>query len=96
MKLLTQELKATSLKVRYHRKKIQRDTINRLFAKKPTLVYRSFWGGIVEINKVPSMDEVENFWKDIWEKKVNFNEKLIWLRTLESEYCKNIKRKLSK
>ena len=39
------------------------------------------------------MDEVEKFWRDIWGKKVNFNEKPIWLRTLESEYCKNIKPK---
>ena len=93
VKLLTQELKATSSKVSYHRKKIQQDRINRLFVKKPTLVYRSFWGGTVEINKAPSMDEVEKFWKDIWGKKVNFNEKPIWLRTLESEYCKNIKPK---
>ena len=44
VKLLTQELKATSSKVSYHRKKTQRDRINRLFAKKPTLVYRSFRG----------------------------------------------------
>ena len=36
---------------------------------------------------------LKNFWKDIWGKKVNFNEKPIWLRTLESEYCKNIKPK---
>ena len=94
VKLVTKELKATSSKVNYHRKKIQRGRINRLFPKKPTLVYRSFRGGTVEINKASSMDEVEKFWKDIWGKKVNFNEKSIWLRTLESEYCKNIKPKL--
>ena len=35
VKLLTQELKATSSKVSYHRKKIQQDRINHLFAKKP-------------------------------------------------------------
>ena len=40
VKLLTQELKATSSKVSCHRKKSQRDRINRLFEKKPTLVYR--------------------------------------------------------
>ena len=70
VKLLTQELKTTSSKVSYHRKKIQQDRINRLLAKKPTLVHRSFWGGTVEINKPPSMDEVEKFWNDIWRKKV--------------------------
>ena len=69
VKLLTQELKATSSKVSYHRKKIQQDRMNRLFAKKPTLVYRNFRGGTVEINKAPSMDEVEKFWKDIWERR---------------------------
>ena len=94
VKLITQEIKATSLKVSYHRKKIQQDKINHLFAKKSTLVYCSFQGGTVQINKGPSMDEVEKFWKDIWGKKVNFNEKPIWLRTLESEHYKNIKPKL--
>ena len=94
VKLLTQELKTTSLKVSYHRKKIQQDRINRLFAKKPTLVYCSFWGGTVESNKVPSINEVEQFWKGILGKKLNFNEKPIWLRTLENEYRKNIKPKL--
>ena len=69
MKLLTQELKAASSKASYRRKKIQRDGINRLFGKKPTSVYRSFQGCAVEINKVPSMNEVEKFWKDIGERR---------------------------
>ena len=69
VKLLTQELKAISSKVSYHRKKIQRDRINRLIAKKPTLVHRSFWGGTVEINKVPSMDEVDKFWNESGERR---------------------------
>ena len=56
VKLLTQELKATSSKVSYQRTKIQRDRINRLFAKNPTLVYRIFRGGNVEIKKAPYMD----------------------------------------
>ena len=90
VKLLTQELKATSSKVSYHRKKIQRDRINCLFAKSPTLVYCNFQGGTVKINKAPSMDEVKKFWKDFWGKKLNFNEKPSWLSTLESEYYKNI------
>ena len=56
VKLVTQELKATSSKVSYERTKIQRDRINRLFEKKPTLVYRIFEGGNVEIKKAPYMD----------------------------------------
>ena len=93
VKLLTQELKATSSKESYRRTKIRRDRINRLFAKNLTLVYCSFRGGTSETNKAPSMDEVEKFWKDIWGKKVNFNKKPVWLSTLESVYCKNIKPK---
>ena len=61
LRLLTQELKATSSKVSYHRKKIQQHRINRLFEKKPTSVYRSFRGDTVEINKAPSINEVEKF-----------------------------------
>ena len=55
VKLLTQKLKATSSKVIYHRKKIQQDRINRLFAKNPTLFYHHFRGSTVEINKAPSI-----------------------------------------
>ena len=94
VKLLTQELKAKSSKLSHHRKNIKLDRINRLFAKKPTLVYHSFRGDTVEINKALSMDEVEKFWKDIRGKKANFNKKPTWLLELESEYCKNIKLKL--
>ena len=94
VKPLTQELKDASSKVSCHRKKIQQDRIYRLFAKKPSLVYRSFWEGNAEISKTPLMDKVEKFWKDIWGKKGNFNEKPVWLSSLESEYCKNIKPKL--
>ena len=42
LKLLTQELKATLSKVSYHKKKVQRDGMNRLFAKNRTLFYCYF------------------------------------------------------
>ena len=65
VKLLTQELKATSSKVSYHSKKIQRERINRLFVKNPTLFYRNFRGSNVKINKTLSVYAVEEFRKDI-------------------------------
>ena len=65
VKLVTQELKATSSKVSYHMKTIQRDRINRLFEKNLTLFYPSFRGSTVEINKARSAYEIEEFWKDI-------------------------------
>ena len=44
VKMLTQELKATSSKVSYYRKKIQLDRINRLFAKKANVSLSQFTG----------------------------------------------------
>ena len=42
VKVLTQELKNTSSKLRYHGKKIQQDSVSCLIAKNSTLIYRSF------------------------------------------------------
>ena len=72
---------------------MQQDRINRLFAENPTLVYRNFRRGTIEINKARSMDEIEIFWKDTRAKKVNFNEKPSWPSTLKSEHYKKIKSK---
>ena len=44
----------------------------------------------IEIEKVPTKENVEQFWKSIWQDNSIFNEKAEWLKLLEDTYCKNV------
>ena len=48
---------------KHHRKKINREIINRLFVKKPTSVHCNICAGTVKIIEAVSNDDVENFGK---------------------------------
>ena len=47
----------------------------------------------MEIKKIPTGEEIETFWKDIWGKKSYFSPCRPWFETLKSEYCKTAKQK---
>ena len=71
----------------------ERKSINKKFSINPKNVYRKFRGGNIKIKKIPTGEEIETFWKDIWGKKSDFNPGTPWFETLKSEYCKNAKQK---
>ena len=93
MKILKQDLKVTSKKLSHQSKLNERKSINKKFSINHKNVYRKFRGGNLEIKKIPTGEEIERFWKDIWGKKSNFNPHTPWFQTLKSEYCKNAKQK---
>ena len=40
---------------------------------------------------MPSQENVETFWKGIWESCSQFNgEKTLWMKQLKKEYCNNV------
>ena len=84
------ELKATSTRLTYQKKTLERKRINKQFANNPHNVYRSFWGSSTDIKETPAQEEVEKYWNNIWGKQGNFNNDAPWIRTLESKYCTNI------
>ena len=53
--------------------------MNSKFVCSPKLVYRDFKGSCVTLNEVPTTNEVEEFWKNIWEKET----KIVIVKAIE-------------
>ena len=92
--LLKHDLKATCTKFKYSKRKHQRKTLNRSFSKDPKGVYRNFRGTKINVENLPSKDEVESFWKRIWRKNVTFNKDAPWINDLVVNYCKDAKQNI--
>ena len=87
--LLKQEVKETCKKLK-QQKKHERKSINRRFFNNPKSVYRDFKGSNIRLEKIPIKNEVQSFWKNIWQRETKFNKSVKWLDILERTYCKNI------
>ena len=51
-------------------------------------------GSNIIATKIPEKADVEEFWKNIWNIKMKFNQNATWLLELEESYCKSITLKL--
>ena len=54
-------------------------------------MYRNFTGTKINVDKLPSKDEVESFWKSIWCKNVTFNTDVPRINDLVVNCCKGAK-----
>ena len=88
-KLLKHELKATSTRLTYQKKTLERKRINKQLTNNSRNVYRSFRGNSTDMKETPAQEDVEKYWNNIWGKQGNFNNDAPWIRTLENEYCAN-------
>ena len=88
--LLKQDLKATSVKLRWLKKNHARQVINSKFNSKMKSVYRDFKGSSITANETPTKNEVEEFWKSILEKETKFNKNGKSLKELEKTYCNDV------
>ena len=88
--LLIQDLKATSVRLRWLKKNHARQAINSKFNSNTKSVYRDFKGSSITANETPTKNKVEEFWKSIWEKETKFIENAKWLKELEKAYCKDV------
>ena len=87
--ILQQELKSKTERLRYQKKLFERKRINRQFAANPKKLYRSMKGDTIEIENPPKKDEIEEFWKSVWQDPADFNENADWLPDLQETYCPN-------
>ena len=69
--LLKQELRATSTKLKWHKKKYERQVINNKFNTNPKSVYQDFKGNNITLTNLPAKHEVEDSWKGIWATETN-------------------------
>ena len=74
----------------HHKKLAERKRIDNQFFYNPQKVYRSMKGDAISIEKAPTKEDVESFWKGIWQKGTIFNDKADWLPQLEKKYCNNV------
>ena len=70
--VLKHNLHATSVKLKYQKKRFNRKFINRKFSTNPKAVYRDFKGNNIATEKLPTKESIETFWKGIWQEKNNF------------------------
>ena len=87
--LQKQELKSKADNLRHQKCLIERKRINKQFSHNPKKVYRKMKEDKIEIEKVPTKENVEQLWKSTWQDNSIFNEKAEWLKVLE-DTCKNV------
>ena len=79
-----QKLKAKSEKLKYHKNLFERKSINHKFSCDPKSVYRTMKRNCIAAEKIPTKNEIETFWKSIWQdKNKTFNETASGLHELE-------------
>ena len=92
--MLKQDLKSKTEKLKYQKKIIERKKINKLFYKDPKKVYRTMKGSTVTPTSILSKQNVETFWKGIWNNPSECNVTNVdWMKELESNYCLNAMQK---
>ena len=91
LSILYQNLKAKSAKLKYNKRRIERKSINNKFRQNPKAVYRSMKGNNINATEVPTTEDIESFWKNIWGKESNFHKEAKWITNLENNYCKNVR-----
>lgn len=94
LETLKHKLSATASKLRYQKRLNDRKQINRRFANNPKFIYRQMRGEQIIAKELPTKDDVENFWKGIWNKEGNFNQDANWLENLQTDYCSNARQKV--
>ena len=91
LSILYQNLKAKSTELKYNKQRIERKSINNKFRKNPKAVYRSMKGNNLNATEIPTTEDMESFWKNIWGKESNFHKEAKWIKNLEKNYCNNVR-----
>ena len=89
--MLNLDLKSKTKKLKYQKKIIECERINKLFYKYPNKVYRAMKALTITPKSIPSKQNIETFWKRyVAECHVS---NLNWMKELESNYCLNAEQK---
>ena len=76
-----------------HRNMIEIKRLNRKFACDLKSVYRSMKGNNIEMKDVPTKDDIQAFWKSIWNTKIDYNTNAPWINELKTNYCVYVNQK---
>ena len=72
---------------------IETKRLNRKFACDPKSVYRSMKGNTIEVKDMPTKDDIQAFWKSIWNVliTIDYNTTSPRINELKTNYCANQK-----
>ena len=59
--------------MKHDKNMIETKRLNRKFACYPESVYRSMKRNAIEVKDVPTKDDIQAFWKSIWNVKIDYN-----------------------
>ena len=90
LSVLKNNLHATSLRLKYQKKRFSRRFINRKLSTNPKAVYRDFKSKNISKEKLPTKESIESLWKGIRQKETTLNHNAKWLQLLESTYCSHV------
>ena len=50
-------------------------------------------GNTIEVKDMPTKDDIQAFWKSIWNVKIDYNTNARWINELKTNYCANVNQK---
>ena len=80
---LKQKVLAKAQRVRRYEKRGKFFRQNRIFKTDAKKFYRQLGKGQQKVEKVPSVNEIEDFWKNIWSNDKEFNRDAEWIKDME-------------
>ena len=89
LELYKQKLKTSCAKLKYQKILHQWNVINCQFSNNPQEVFHQMKRMALKVEVLPSKNDVEQFWSDIWGNKGDLNQNAEWLKLLETSYCPN-------
>jgi hypothetical protein len=72
-------------RIRRHVRRKNQYIQNKLFKENTKQFFRYLGAKTTAIKDQPHMEEVESYWKSLWEENVKHNEKAEWIRREERE-----------
>ena len=67
-----------------HKNMIQIKRLNRKFACDPKSVSRSMKGNTIEVKDMLTKDEIQAFWKSLWNIKIDYSTNVPWINELKT------------
>ena len=81
--ILKQKVQAKAQRIRRYEKRGKFFRQNKLFKTDTKIFYRQLGKEQKKVDKVPSANEIEDFWKKIWNNDKEYNEESEWIRDME-------------
>ena len=81
--VLKQEIQAKAQRIRRFEKRAKFFRQNKIFKQDAKKFYRELGKKRIDVTEPPTLDEVEEFWANIWENDKTHNENAEWIKRLE-------------